>query len=130
MLRLSIFGGLVLHQDGQLHIGPAAHRRRLALLAVIAAAGRRGVGRERPLARSPSITFWPMRPLAIVGLILLILGGFVLLRGLSFSSRTSVIKVGDFQATVDERREVPPWVGGLALAGGVVLLVAAGRRRG
>ena len=50
MLRLSTFGGLVLHQDGQLHTGPAAQRRRLALLAVIAAAGRRGVGRDRLLA--------------------------------------------------------------------------------
>src|SRR4030095_11304488 len=47
MLRLSTFGGLVLHQDGQLHTGPAAQRRRLALLAVIAAGGRRGVGRDR-----------------------------------------------------------------------------------
>jgi DNA-binding SARP family transcriptional activator len=50
MLRLSTFGGLVLHQDGQLHTGPAAQRRRLALLAVIAAAGRRGVARDRLLS--------------------------------------------------------------------------------
>jgi serine/threonine-protein kinase len=54
MLRLSTFGGLVLHQDGQLHTGPAAQRRRLALLAVIASAGRRGVGRDRLLA-----LLWP-----------------------------------------------------------------------
>ena len=54
MLRLSTFGGLVLHQDGQLHTGPAAQRRRLALLAAIAAAGRRGVGRDRLLA-----LLWP-----------------------------------------------------------------------
>jgi len=54
MLRLSTFGGLVLHQDGQLHTGPAAQRRRLALLAVIASAGPRGVARERLLA-----LLWP-----------------------------------------------------------------------
>jgi DNA-binding SARP family transcriptional activator len=54
MLRLSTFGGLVLHQDGQLHTGPAAQRRRLALLAVIAAAGARGVARERLLS-----LLWP-----------------------------------------------------------------------
>ncbi len=54
MLRLSTLGGLVLHQDGQLHTGPAAQRRRLALLAVIASAGRRGVGRDRLLA-----LLWP-----------------------------------------------------------------------
>ena len=54
MLRLSTFGGLVLQQDGQLHTGPASQRRRLALLAVIAAAGRRGVGRDKLLA-----LLWP-----------------------------------------------------------------------
>jgi DNA-binding SARP family transcriptional activator len=47
MLRLNTFGGLVLQQDGQLHTGPASQRRRLALLAVVAAAGRRGTSREK-----------------------------------------------------------------------------------
>jgi DNA-binding SARP family transcriptional activator len=54
MLRLNTFGGLVLQQDGQLHTGPAAQRRRLALLAIIAAAGRRGVSRDKLLA-----ILWP-----------------------------------------------------------------------
>ncbi|MEZ0332684.1 MAG: hypothetical protein ACAI18_01645, partial [Gemmatimonadales bacterium] len=54
MLRLNTFGGLVLQQDGQLHTGPAAQRRRLALLAVIAAAGRRGASREKLLS-----LLWP-----------------------------------------------------------------------
>ncbi len=54
MLRLTTFGGLVLQQDGQLHTGPAAQRRRLALLAVIAAAGRRGASREKLLS-----LLWP-----------------------------------------------------------------------
>ena len=47
MLRLNTFGGLVLQQDGQLHTGPASQRRRLALLAVVAASGRRGTSREK-----------------------------------------------------------------------------------
>jgi serine/threonine-protein kinase len=54
MLRLNTFGGLVLQQDGQLHTGPAAQRRRLALLAVVAAAGRRGVSRDKLLS-----LLWP-----------------------------------------------------------------------
>jgi len=54
MLRLNTFGGLVLQQDGQLHTGPAAQRRRLALLAVVAAAGRRGVSRDKLLG-----LLWP-----------------------------------------------------------------------
>ncbi|HKU62398.1 MAG TPA: protein kinase [Gemmatimonadales bacterium] len=54
MLRLNTLGGLVLQQDGQLHTGPAAQRRRLALLAVVAAAGRRGASRDKLLS-----LLWP-----------------------------------------------------------------------
>ena len=54
MLRLNTFGGLVLQQDGQLHTGPASQRRRLGLLAVVAAAGPRGVSRDKLLA-----LLWP-----------------------------------------------------------------------
>ena len=71
-----------------------------------------------------------MRPLTIAGLVLLVLGGFVLLRGFSFTSQKSVFKVGDFQASVEERREVPPWLGAVAVAGGIALLLAGTRRRG
>ena len=71
-----------------------------------------------------------MRPLSLVGLVLVAAGAFVLLRGLSFTSRKSVLEVGDFRASMEERRDVPAWVGVLAVAGGVVLLVAGSRRRG
>jgi serine/threonine-protein kinase len=54
MLRLDTLGGLTLQHNGQLHTGPAAQRRRLALLAAIAAAGRRGVSREKLLG-----LLWP-----------------------------------------------------------------------
>jgi DNA-binding SARP family transcriptional activator len=47
VLRLNTFGGLALLQDGRLHTGPASQRRRLAVLAVIGSAGRRGVSRDR-----------------------------------------------------------------------------------
>jgi hypothetical protein len=71
-----------------------------------------------------------MRPLTLVGLALLVLGGFVLFRGLSYTSQKSVLKVGDFNATVEERQAVPPWVGAVAVVGGIVLIVAGTRRRG
>lgn len=70
-----------------------------------------------------------MRPLSLVGLILVAAGAFVLLRGFSFTSQKSVLKVGDFQASVEERRTVPPWVGGLLVAGGILLIVGGSRRR-
>ncbi|MBA3555043.1 MAG: hypothetical protein H0W29_09840 [Gemmatimonadales bacterium] len=71
-----------------------------------------------------------MRPMVVVGIILLALGGFIVFRGLSYSSDRSVLKVGDLEASVEERRSVPVWAGGLAAAAGLVLIAAGARRRG
>ncbi len=54
MLRLITFGAPALVRDGVPHVGPATQRRRLALLALVAAHGERGVPREQLLAR-----LWP-----------------------------------------------------------------------
>ncbi|HEY1180619.1 MAG TPA: hypothetical protein VGF17_31060, partial [Phytomonospora sp.] len=53
MLRLETFGGVVLRENGVPHAGEASQRRRLGLLAVLAASGR-PVSRERLLSY-----FWP-----------------------------------------------------------------------
>lgn len=70
-----------------------------------------------------------MKPQLILGIVLAGLGAFVLLRGLTFGSQRSVMRVGDIQASVEERRAVPPWVGGVALVGGLVMVGAGLRRR-
>ncbi len=70
-----------------------------------------------------------MRPIAIAGILLLILGGFVLVRGGSFTTRRDVLKVGDVKITADEQQSVPPWVGAVALLAGIGLIVAGVRRR-
>lgn len=54
MLRLKTFGGLSLTRDGVPVEGAGAQRRRLALLALLAAAGERGLAREKVLA-----LLWP-----------------------------------------------------------------------
>jgi len=54
LLRLTTFGGIVLRQDGDPHLGAASQRRRLALIAIIAAAAGRPVSREKLLGY-----FWP-----------------------------------------------------------------------
>jgi serine/threonine-protein kinase len=46
---LTVFGGLGLTTDGVPYVGPAAQRRRLLLLAVLAAAGKRGMSRDKVL---------------------------------------------------------------------------------
>jgi uncharacterized membrane protein len=70
-----------------------------------------------------------MRPLALVGILLLALGAFVLFRGVSYKSKDEVLRVGDLKASVEERRAVPTWAGGVAIVAGIVLLAAGMKRR-
>jgi len=54
---------------------------------------------------------------------------FVLVRGGSFTSRREVLKVGDVSVTAEEKRPIEAWIAGLAVVGGVVLVVAEARRK-
>lgn len=72
-----------------------------------------------------------MKPTVLAGIVIAVLGAVVLLRGLTYSSQSSVIKVGDLQVSAEEHHLIPPWVGGVGIVGGLVLIgVGAGRRRG
>ena len=70
-----------------------------------------------------------MKGTMIAGVVLLVLGAFVLLRGASFGSKREVLQVGDLKVSATEQRSVPPWVGGAAMVVGVGLLVAGARKR-
>jgi hypothetical protein len=70
-----------------------------------------------------------MRPLSLIGIVLLALGAFIIFRGASYKSRDQVLKVGDLKASVEEKHAVPTWVGGAAIVAGVVFLAAGMRRR-
>lgn len=70
-----------------------------------------------------------MKPLSIVGILLILAGGFVLVRGLSYTSSRDTVSVGPFSATVTEKQTVPTWVGGAALAAGLLLVVAGARSK-
>ena len=70
-----------------------------------------------------------MRPQALVGIILLVLGAFVLFRGMSYKSKDEVLHVGDVKASVEQRHAVPTWAGGVALVAGLVLLAGGMKRR-
>jgi hypothetical protein len=69
-----------------------------------------------------------MRVLQIVGALLIAGGLFILIKTPSYSSEKSVFKVGDVEAKVAQDHAVPPWVGGAALAAGVVLIVVGARK--
>jgi hypothetical protein len=67
----------------------------------------------------------------IVAVILIAIGVVSLAyQGITYTTREKVLEVGPIKATAEKKQTLPlpPVVGGLALAGGVVLLVAATRR--
>lgn len=70
-----------------------------------------------------------MRPALLVGILLLLVGGYVLVRGGTFTSRRDVIDIGGLRVSADERHSVAPWVAGLALVAGTVLVISSARRR-
>ncbi len=72
-----------------------------------------------------------MKPATILGIALIILG-FVAFayQGITYTTRENVIDLGPLQASVDKKETIPlpPLVGGLALVGGVALLIVGTRR--
>ena len=70
-----------------------------------------------------------MRPQALVGIILLVIGAFILFRGMTYKSKDEVLKVGDLKASVEQKHTVPTWAGGVALVAGIVLLAGGMKRR-
>lgn len=65
----------------------------------------------------------------IVGLALILAGAFVFLRGGSFTTRREVVRVGDMAVSAEEQRPIAPWLAGLAVVGGIALVVTASRRK-
>jgi hypothetical protein len=72
-----------------------------------------------------------MKPMALAGVLLLVLGlGALVYQGITYTSRETVIDIGPVHATADREKTIPlpPIVGGVAVAGGVVLLIAGMRK--
>ncbi|CAN5863254.1 hypothetical protein BH24GEM1_BH24GEM1_10960 [soil metagenome] len=72
-----------------------------------------------------------MKPATIVGIILIVIGvvGFAL-GGFSFTQKEKVVDLGPIEATADDKKTVPipPLLAGLALVGGLVLVVTSARK--
>ena len=72
-----------------------------------------------------------MRTRQILGILLIVVGLISLIwGGLSWTREETVLDIGPIEATRRERETIPipPIVGGLLLAGGVVLLVLRSRQ--
>ncbi len=68
----------------------------------------------------------------ITGLVLIVIGVVALaIGGISYTKREKVVDIGPIEATAETRETIPlpPLLGGLALAGGVALMIAGSRRR-
>jgi hypothetical protein len=67
-----------------------------------------------------------------IGIILIVIGVIALaLQGISYTTKEKVVDLGPVEATADNEHYIPlpPVLGGLALVGGVVLVIAGSRRR-
>jgi uncharacterized membrane protein len=71
-----------------------------------------------------------MKTASVAGIMLIVLGVIALAyQGINYTTQKKVLDIGPIQATKEEHKTipVPPIVGGIALIGGIALLVAGGR---
>ena len=72
-----------------------------------------------------------INPITGVGIALIILGIVALAyQGITYTSREKVIDIGPFHATAETEKTIPlsPLLGGLALVGGIVLVVVGAKK--
>jgi hypothetical protein len=69
----------------------------------------------------------------VIGFVLVVLGVLALVYGgISYNRQRTVLDLGPFKATATEQKNIPlsPIVGGIALVGGIILLVVPRKRLG
>ncbi len=72
-----------------------------------------------------------MKPPTLVAIVLIVLGVLALAyQGITYTTREKIVDLGPLKASVDKQKTIPlpPILGAVALAGGVVLLVVANKR--
>jgi hypothetical protein len=73
-----------------------------------------------------------MRPISWLGILLIVFGALALVyQGINYTRQKQVLDVGSIHLTAEthERIPLPPILGGLALVGGVALLVFVAKGR-
>ena len=72
-----------------------------------------------------------INPITLVGIALILLGIVAFAyQGITYTSREKIIDIGPLQATADTQKTIPlsPLLGGLALVGGIVLVVVGAKK--
>jgi hypothetical protein len=71
-----------------------------------------------------------MRVRVLIGAAMILVGGFILARGLTYTTRHNVVDLGVVRVSADEKRPVSPWIGGVVALAGLALVFAASRKPG
>jgi uncharacterized membrane protein HdeD (DUF308 family) len=72
-----------------------------------------------------------MKPIVVLGIVLIVAGALALAyQGITYTTREKVIDLGPLKASVDKQKTIPlpPILGVVALAAGVILVVVGNRR--
>jgi hypothetical protein len=72
-----------------------------------------------------------MRAIAMVGIVLIVIGAVVLAyQGITYTTREKVLEVGPVEVRKETQKTIPlpPLLGGVALAGGIILVLVGARR--
>ena len=72
-----------------------------------------------------------MKTYTLIGIVLIVIGIIALAyQGITYTTREKVVDIGPIQMTSDKTKTIPlpPIVGGIALVGGIILLVAGGKK--
>jgi uncharacterized membrane protein len=72
-----------------------------------------------------------MKQITLVGIALIVLGIVAFAyQGITYTSRETVIDIGPLHATADTQKTIPlpPLLGGLVLAGGIVLVMVGAKK--
>ena len=72
-----------------------------------------------------------MKPISLAGIVLIVLGALALAyQGFSYTRHEQVLNVGPVHVTADtkDRVPIPPIFGGIALVGGIALLVVGSKK--
>jgi len=72
-----------------------------------------------------------MRSTMLVGILLILVGVVALAyQGITYTTREKVLDIGPIEATAEKEKTIPlpPLLGGLALAGGIALVVVGAKK--
>jgi len=72
-----------------------------------------------------------INPITLVGIALIVFGIVAFTyQGITYTSREKIIDIGPIQATADTQKTIllPPLLGGLVLAGGIVLVMVGAKK--